>query len=122
MAHLSPSPSESRRALRQRYKDSPRPIGVYLIRNRVTQRLVLRASLDMDGAMNRDRFELRQGSHRDRVLQADWQQHGEAALQFEIVEQLRPPADDPNFDAREALALSLALWREELLPPQQTSA
>jgi hypothetical protein len=55
-------------------------------------------------------------------LQADWQQHGEAALQFEIVEQLRPPADDPNFDAREALALSLALWREELLPPQQTSA
>jgi hypothetical protein len=109
-----PTPRPSRRDQTRQYKENPPAAGVYLIRNLVTQRIVLKASLNLEGAMNRDRFELRMGKHRDATLQADCKRLGEAALRFEVVETLKPPTD-PDADPAEALALALALWQEELL-------
>lgn len=111
---VTPHPS-SRRSLSRDYKEHPPAAGVYLIRNTVTQRIVLKASLNLEGAINRDRFELRMGSHRDATLQADFKRLGDVAVHFEIVETLKPPSD-PAADRTEALALALALWQDELLP------
>jgi hypothetical protein len=107
--------SNARRAMVRQYKTQGPAMGVYRISNSVTGRTVLHASRNVTGAMNRARFELRRGHHRDAALQSDWNAHGESAIQFEIVEIIEPRAD-PNFDVAEALATSLALWREELLP------
>ena len=103
-----------RRAVSRQARDTPRTMGVYTIRCRASGHLVLNASLNLDGAINRDRFELRLGSHRDRRLQAAWNHGGEAALEFSVREVIRP-RPDPTFDPVEALKLALHLWRDELL-------
>lgn len=113
----SPSESTSRREQRRQYKETPRAMGVYLMCNTVTQHRVLKSSLNLDGAINRERFELRMGSHRDLALQHAWRQLGEAALQIEVIEVVKH-RPDPGFDPAAALAESLALWRAELLPAQ----
>lgn len=101
------------RELKQRYKQSLPAMGVYAIRNLSTRRQLLGSSLNLNGALNRARFELAQGQHRDRQLQADWRRCGAAAFQFELVDQLKP-SDRPGFDARAELDGLLALWRSEL--------
>lgn len=111
----TPPSAADRRALLRQYKETPRPLGVYLARDVASGRIVaLRAALDVDGAINRDRFELRQGGHRDAAMQAVWRRGGEDALRFETVELLKPPTEERPYDPREALAEALALWREEL--------
>ena len=108
----SPSPAD-RRALTRQYKESRRTVGVYRIRNTVTGRSVLRGSLDLHGAMNRGRFELRLGGHRDAALQAEWRRHGEAAFAFEVLEILEHK-DDPAYDPAQLLADALEAWRDRL--------
>lgn len=113
----SHSPAElsaaTRRALLRQYKESRRPAGVFVIRNRANGRVFMDASLDIDGLMNRHRFTLELGSHRNRLLQQDWRAHGVAGFDFEVIDRLRYREDDPRFDAASELAALLALWREE---------
>lgn len=113
---MSTGASTQRRALSRQYKERARTMGVYAIRNTESQRVLLRASLNLEGAINRDRFELRLGCHRDAALQAAWRRLGEAGVRFEVLEAIepRPGSDD---DPREVLALSLALWQQELRLP-----
>ncbi len=113
---MSAAAASRRRDLVRAYKQHPRTMGVYLIRTPDTRRVLLRASLDLDGAINRDRFELRLGCHRDAALQADWHRLGEAGVRFEVLERIRPQPD-ADADPREVLALSLALWQDELQQP-----
>lgn len=112
---MSRETQAARRALSRQARDNPRTMGVYAIRCLATGHRVVRASLHLDGAINRERFELRLGSHRDRRLQAAWTGGGESALAFEVLEVIRPKPD-PSFDAAAALALALQLWRAEGLP------
>ena len=113
----SHSPAElsaaTRRALLRQYKESRRPAGVFVIRNGANGRVFMDASLDIDGLMNRHRFTLELGSHRNRLLQQDWRAHGAAGFDFEVIDRLRYREDDPRFDAASELAALLALWREE---------
>lgn len=109
----------TRRAASRLARDTPRTMGVYAIQCRATGYLVIRASLNLDGAINRDRFELRLGCHRDRRLQAAWASGGESALGVEVLEVIQP-RPDPSFDAAEALSLALTLWRAERLPAGAT--
>lgn len=106
----------ARRALSRQARDQPPAMGVYAVRCQLGGNLVLRASMNLEGAINRERFELRLGSHRDRRLQAAWQRAGEAGLSFEVLERIRPRSE-PGFDPADALDTALRLWRAELLGP-----
>lgn len=112
---MSPLDKATRRALSREARDQPPAMGVYALRCRATGYLVVQASLNLDGALNRARFELGLGSHRDRRLQAAWRRGGEVALSFEVLEQVRR-RPEPDFDPLEALDTALHLWRAELLP------
>lgn len=65
-----------KRSLRDGYKQSFVPIGVFAIRNTVNQRVYVGASRNLAGAMNRHRFELAAGAHRNVELLADWKNFG----------------------------------------------
>lgn len=115
----SPSPSAtpparaSQRELKRQYRETRRPMGVYAIRNKQTQRVYLSASLNLDAAINRDRFQLRMNGHSARELQAAWNAAGEAAFAFEVLARLKP-RDEADFDYRPELEGLLGLWREDL--------
>jgi hypothetical protein len=102
-----------KRELIKQYKRTAPKMGVYVIRNLVDSRVYLGASLNLDGAMNRDRFELGLSSHRNRGLLDDWRRLGAQRFRFEVLDTVKA-RDDPGFDYRDELAALFQLWSEEL--------
>ena len=101
------------KALKRQYLETASRAGVYLIRNQVTGRALVEGSANVEGALNRHRFELRFGKHRNAALAQDWIQHGEAQFQFEVLDRVKP-RDDPAFNATQELQTLVALWRQEI--------
>ena len=102
-----------KRAMRNGYKQSFVSIGVYAIRNTVNQRVFVGGSRNLDGAMNRHRFELTTGSHRNAALLADWKRFGAQAFRFDVLDQIKE-SQDPDLDYDAELGTLLALWLDEL--------
>lgn len=105
----------NRRMLKQQYLETKTRTGVYGIKNMVTGRWLVGGSTDVQGALNRHRFELRQGTHRNRLLSQDWLQHGDSSFSFDVLDMVQP-RDDAAFDAASELRELVALWRQEFLP------
>ena len=117
-SHADPRTNASttqRRELTRQYKQAGPAMGVYAIRNLLTDHVYVRASLNLEGAMNRDRFELALKGHRDKRLLEDWWRFGAENFRFEVIDTIRK-RDDPAFDYQGELATLLGLWTEELSP------
>ncbi|WP_430390174.1 GIY-YIG nuclease family protein [Dyella sp. 20L07] len=100
----------ARKALRQHYKMTLPPMGVFSIRNMATGRMLIDQSANLTGAMNRHLTELKLGTHRNRALMEDWHALGETNFAFEVLQKIseRP---EPNFDYKAEMARLLATWR-----------
>ena len=104
---------DRRKAIRE-YKDTPRPAGVYRVRNLRTGRMLLGSSVDLPSILNRQRAALRLGSHMDSELQRDWNELGPNAFEFEVLDTLPPPPEAAGYDPRPELEILEQLWREKL--------
>jgi len=101
--------------LKQEYKLAKRPMGVFLIRNTTNNKVFVVSGIDLQGIINRHKFELSAGGHKNLELQRDWNELGAAMFEIEIVDQMEP-LDDPGFDARRELAFMEEMWLEKLQP------
>ena len=101
--------------LKKGYQQTPRAIGVFLIRNNLNDRVFLAAGVDLHGLMNRHKFQLANGSHANKQLQADRNEFGSNNFAFEIVDELRPRAGG-EVDPRAEVAFLEGLWLEKLQP------
>jgi hypothetical protein len=106
---------KNNKRLKQEYKQNPRPMGVFLIRNMVNEKVFVGVGLDLQGIINRYRFQLTMGSHPNSRLQTDWNEYGSESFAFEIMDQLYPQ-DDPQSNYREDLSALEDLWLEKLQP------
>ncbi|HTT69307.1 MAG TPA: GIY-YIG nuclease family protein [Gemmatimonadales bacterium] len=104
-----------RKALSRRYKDTPRPMGVGVVRNLTNGRVLLVSSRDLPSMLNRQRAQLSLDAHANRALQQDWNALGPASFAFEVLDTLEP-ADTPDYDPAEDLEALKALWMEKLSP------
>jgi len=102
-----------RKALVQQYLETPRPAGVFGVRNTRSGRVLLGSSANLPGVLNRQRFQLENGSHPDKELQADWNELGPDAFAFETLDLLKP-SDTPDCDPTEDLRALKAMWLEKL--------
>jgi hypothetical protein len=109
-----PQANARKRELLRQYKDNPPAAGVYAIRCAASGFLVVSAAMNVAGAINRERFQLRLNGHRNKTLQREWNAHGEAAFSFETIDVLKPREDSTDAQQRDDLAALLAMWREEL--------
>ncbi len=92
-----------RKELLQQYKDRELQAGIFWIKNLASGRVLLGASLDLHGPLNRHRLQLEIGSHPCRALQRDWQELGPEQFEFAIVETVpagRKPETDPDAELR----------------------
>jgi hypothetical protein len=96
------------------YKTTPRPMGVFRVRNVPMRRSFLGSSADLPGILNRHRFQLELGSHANRALQADWNALGPDGFAFDVLDRLEP-RDEPAYDPREDLAVLREIWAEKLV-------
>ena len=106
---------EDQKRLKRKYQQTPLEMGVFLIRNNVSDRVFLAVGLDLPGKINRHKFELQHGSHPNKSLQADWNEFGSNNFSFEIVDQLTARGD-LGVDYRKELATLEQLWLEKLQP------
>jgi hypothetical protein len=100
---------------KQEYKRTPKAMGVFLIRNIIKDKIFLAAGLDLEGVINRHKFQLTIGKHPNLDLQADWNILGSANFSFEILDQMEPPRD-PRLDRGEELAFMETMWLQKLKP------
>jgi hypothetical protein len=101
--------------LKQAYKQSVLPMGVFQIRCANNEKILLVTGRNLPGLMNRHRFQLQHGGHPNKQLQEDWQRFGEHNFSFEVVEELIPPSN-PHFDVKRELDAMEDLWLAELKP------
>jgi hypothetical protein len=106
---------QDKKQLKKNYQQSARPMGVFLIRNNLSDKVFLVSSLDLPGAINRHKFHLKNGNHPNKSLQADWNELGSNSFAFEIVDELSP-REGVAFDYRKDLGFLEDLWLEKLKP------
>ena len=105
-----------RKTLKQEYKDTPKPMGIYRILNRSNGKCLVGRSVNIPGLFNRERFMLKLGDHRNLPLQEDWKRFGADAFTFEVLEDLEAPDDSPDHNPKEDLVALEELWIEKLSP------
>ncbi|MFN0118946.1 MAG: GIY-YIG nuclease family protein [Blastocatellia bacterium] len=104
-----------RKKLKGEYKQTPRRMGVYQVRNLGNDKVLIGVSLNLQGMLNRQQFQLRAGGHPNRELQNDWNRQGADAFMFEILDEITP-RDEPGYDPRPDLIFLEDLWLEKLQP------
>lgn len=72
----------------QKFKERKPALGVFAVRCTVSGQVWVDATRNLDAAKNGTWFGLRNGSHRDKTLQQEWNLQGEPAFQYEILEKL----------------------------------
>lgn len=77
---------DKRKELKMAYKQSPRPMGVYQIKNHANGKIFIGSSMNIPGIFNSHRFQLNQKVHRNKNLQNDWDLYGSDSFSFDILE------------------------------------
>ena len=104
-----------RKARIREYKKTPRPMGVYRVRNTVNGKSLVGSSVDLPAMLNRQRAQLKMGAHSNRTLQKDWSEFGPEAFEFEVLDTLKPP-DQPDYDPTGDLRVLEEMWLDKLSP------
>jgi hypothetical protein len=105
-------------ALKAAYRQQAPALGIIALRHLPSGCTLLERSRNAPGALNRHRFELALGTHRNARLQADWRRDGAAAFRFDIIDSVKA-SGDPAFDAEAELDALLALHRAQWLEQGQ---
>jgi hypothetical protein len=105
--------SESRKETLRRYKETPRPAGVFRVRNNTSGRTLLGSSVDAPARINRERMQLKLGAHPNKRLQADWNALGEGAFELDVLDLLERREGDAD-EVADDLRVLEDLWRERL--------
>ena len=103
----------NRKELKNTYKETVQPMGIYQIRNTATGKILLGSSLNLPAIINRHRFQLQNGLHMNRQLQRDFVELGEQGIAFEILDTLKP-REDARGDYAEDLSMLEEMWRDKL--------
>jgi hypothetical protein len=104
--------------LKAAYRQQAPALGIIALRHLPSGGVLLERSRNAPGALNRHRFELTQGTHRNARLQADWRRDGATAFRFDIIDTVKA-SGDPAFDADAELDALLALHLALLLEQGQ---
>lgn len=103
----------TKKELKREYLQNHRPMGIYQIRNIVNDKVLIGASLNLPGILNRHKFQLKMGNHPNGALQAEWNEFGAESFAFEILDEITPKE---SRDHREELAFLEELWLDKSQP------
>ena len=92
------------------YKERTKPAGVFQIRNLRTGKRLLCSSTNLEGPLNRMKFMLTTGSHKNKALQGDWNALGPEHFTFEILEELDQEKIEDSVQLNRALKILEEKW------------
>lgn len=108
---------DKRTELKQEYKNRPKNMGVYQIRNTVNGKIYVCSSPNLDATLNRFKMEIKFGWrwNDNRGMIKEMNEFGPEKFVIEVLDQLKPE-EDPLYDGKEDLKTLEALWLEKLQP------
>ena len=80
---------KTKRELKEAYKQTVFPKGVFQIKNIKNNKVLIDHSIDMESKWNRHKIELKFGNHRNRSFQKDWNEYGEENFVFSVLSELK---------------------------------
>jgi hypothetical protein len=98
------------------YKQTIQPMGIFQIKNLSNGKVFVESSKNLEGTLNRYKFQLDLGSFKNKTLQEDYSRLGAGQFTFEIVDRLAPKKDDPAYDYTEDLETLKLMWVDKLKP------
>ena len=106
---------KSQKELKNDFKSARTQMGIFQIRNLVNGKVLIDSSTNLESIWNRNRTELKFGSHRNDLLQNEWKQFGEENFVFEVLAEIKQKEDEViNYTAE--LKQLKALFLEERQP------
>jgi hypothetical protein len=105
---------DRKKELMQQYKEMKKDAGVYQIRNTKNQKVLVASTADLK-TMNGKLFQLQMGSHKNGLLQQEWNEYGQDAFAFEVLEVLEEKKDG-FFDKKYELEKLEDKWCGKLQP------
>lgn len=102
-----------RSTIKKAYKQAKLPMGVYRITFAGGDKVYIGFSTDLPAKINRHKYELKLGSHRNRKLQEAWNLFGESAFEFEVLDVLEHKETSRTNPAEE-LPVLLEMWIRKL--------
>ncbi len=106
---------KSKKDIKREYKEREKTAGVFQVKNTENEKVLLGSSLNLEGLLNRHKFLLATGSHRNEALQREWNEFGPDKFVFEILEVVKIK-DDPAFNLDDELKFLEEIWLERLQP------
>lgn len=112
---------QRKKALADAYTHSFRPMGVYQIRNTANGKVLIRSSMDLEGARNRFEFMKQMNTNTLPELKADWEAFGGGVFEFSELDRIKPReeqlADRSELKKYQDEVDALAeLWVEKMQP------
>lgn len=95
------------------YKNHKRPMGIYRIRNTQNGKSYVGYSTDIDARINRQKAELKFGSHRNKGLLSEWKAFGDSTFAFEVLDELEHDVNSKS-DPEEELRFLSDMWIRKL--------
>jgi len=107
----------NKKELIKQYKQTIQPMGIYQIKNLKNGKIFIGSAKDVRGRMNSNLFQLKNGSHVNKELQADFNESGEQGFALEVLDYLKPNEEaGGDFDYTEELDVLLQMWLDKLQP------
>ncbi len=107
----------NKQELKNKYKQTVQPMGIYQIKNMENGKIFIGKAKDLRGKINSNKFQLKNNSHFNKEMQNDFNQIGEEKFSFEILDYLKPKEElDLNNDYTEELKILEDMWLEKLQP------
>ncbi|MBM3801689.1 MAG: GIY-YIG nuclease family protein [Acidimicrobiia bacterium] len=104
-----------KKELKDQYKQTHTPMGIYRIRNLINSKVFVGSALNLPGILTSNRVQLKSGNHPNRKLQAEWNEFGSESFVFEVLDELTA-AQGAGHDYRADLGFLEELWLEKLQP------
>lgn len=106
---------KTKEELKKEYKQMKFRIGVFQIRNTVTNKILIDSSVNIDAMCNRHQLQLGFGNHPNTQLQKDWKELGENSFVFETLAEVKQD-DSETVDYAKEVKMFEALYIDDLKP------
>ncbi|MDI4646848.1 GIY-YIG nuclease family protein [Cohnella hashimotonis] len=112
---------QRKKQLAEAYAQSFRAMGVYQIRNAENGKVLVRSSMDLDGARNRFEFMKQMNNNTLPELKTDWDRYGGSVFEFSELDRIKPKEETVTDRAelkkyQEEVDALAELWVEKLQP------
>ncbi|WP_066633820.1 GIY-YIG nuclease family protein [Desulfolucanica intricata] len=106
---------DRKKELKLKYKQMRPQMGIFIVRSKFSNKCFVEVTQNLEGRINRTKFQLGAGIHPNRELQKEWKDFCEANFTIEILENLEYDKDESKTDYTEDLALLQMIWEEKML-------